>query len=121
MARRKPINVAPRSDVEQNAAAKQRWYAFDAKLRKAGRRLHIGHADTAKQREVRSLVAQRVDMRAAMFLHVQDARRSRSLAFLLRPVVVGVTPVQAVEVRRLMGRVRRHRGEARLLEVNHPR
>src|SRR5262249_14141521 len=77
--------------------------------------------NTLVEQQVARLVAQRVDVRAAVLHHRQHARRARTRTVSLRTVGVAVTAMKRVEVSRLVRGVNRHAGEARLLEIENLR
>jgi hypothetical protein len=112
-----PLDPERARDVEQHAARDQRRDRVGAERGEALRGLHLGgdhHA--AVQAEILRLVAERVDVRARVLGHDEQPRRAR--ARLAGPRLVAAVQVQ--QHARLVHRVRRRAGEARLLEVVRP-
>jgi hypothetical protein len=117
----KRVHLLPPRDVEQDAACEQRRDRLGAVLRVAVGALGAIDRHAAVELQIARLVAQRVDVRAAVLHHRQDPGRSGARAVLVGPVRVAVAPVQAVVVPRLVRRVDRHPRKPGLLQIEHPR
>jgi hypothetical protein len=68
---------------------------------------------------VARLMAQGVDVRAAVLHHRQHAGRAGPRTEFLRSVRIAMTAVEAVEVSGLVRGVNRHPGESRLFQIEH--
>src|SRR5262249_42400445 len=79
--------------------------------------LDVFYGNAFVQLEVARLMAQRVDVRAAVLHHGQHARRARPRPVFLRPIRVAMAAMERVKIPGLVRGMDRHAGEPWLLEI----
>jgi hypothetical protein len=119
--RREDVDLLPGGDVEQHASPQERPHRLRAEGGEAVAALDLVDRNAAVKRQVAGLMAQRVDVRAAVLHHRQHAGGAGARALDVGTIRIAMAAVQRVEVSGLVRGMARHPGEARLLEVEDAR